>query len=257
MKCVILAGGLGTRLREETEFKPKPMVEIGGIPIIWHIMKHLSHFGINEFVICLGYKGYLIKEYFLNFENWNNNIQIKLGKYKDVEILSKFSNDNWDISLIDTGLESNTALRLKKIEKFIGDERLLVTYGDGLSDVDINKLIEFHKSHSKLATLTAVQPVSRFGSISLSNNQMITEFKEKQKIDDWVNGGLFIFEPEVFNYLNSDEPLEHGPINKLVEDKEIYAYKHLGFWQPMDTYRETLLLNEIWNQNRAPWKNWD
>jgi glucose-1-phosphate cytidylyltransferase len=257
MKCIILAGGLGTRLREETEFKPKPMVEIGGIPIIWHIMKNLSQYGINEFVICLGYKGHLIKEYFLNFENWNNDIQVKLGEFKDIEILRKFSKDSWKISLIDTGLESNTALRLKKIEKFIGHERFLVTYGDGLSDVDINKLIEFHKSHSKLATITAVQPVSRFGSIRLSKNHLITEFKEKQKIEDWVNGGFFIFEPEVFNYLKLDEPLEQGPINKLVKDKEIYAYKHLGFWQPMDTYRETLLLNEIWSQNKAPWKNWD
>ena len=257
MKCVILAVGLGTRLREETEFKPKPMVEIGGIPIIWHIMQNLSQFGINDFVICLGYKGHLIKEYFLNFENWNNDIRVKLGKSKEIEILAQLSNNSWNISLVDTGLESNTALRLKKINRFIGNERFLVTYGDGLSDININDLIEFHESHQKLATLTAVQPISRFGSLTLDGKDKISEFNEKQKIEDWVNGGFFIFEPKVFDYFKKDEPLEQGPINDLVKDEQIFAFKHRGFWQPMDTYRESLMLNEIWSSGKAPWKNWD
>lgn len=257
MKCVILAGGLGTRLREETEFKPKPMVEIGGIPIIWHIMKNLSKFGINDFVICLGYKGHLIKDYFLNFENWNNDIRVKLGKFREVEVLSQSSYHPWNISLVDTGLESNTALRLKKIKRFIGNERFLVTYGDGLSDINISDLIEFHESHQKLATLTAVQPISRFGLITLNEKNKICEFKEKQKIEAWVNGGFFIFEPKVFDYFNDDEPLEQGPLNKMVKDEQIFAFKHGGFWQPMDTYRESLLLNDIWRKGEAPWKNWD
>ncbi len=256
MKCVILAGGLGTRLREETEFKPKPMVEIGGLPIIWHIMKNLSQFGINDFIICLGYKGHLIKEYFLNFENWNHDIRIKFGDSKSVKILSKFSSNPWNISLVDTGLETNTALRLKKIERFIENERFLVTYGDGLSNVNINNLVDFHTTHQKIATLTAVQPVSRFGSLKVTGENRITEFKEKQKLEDWVNSGYFIFEPKVFDYFILDEALEQGPLTNLVKDEQIFAFKHYGFWQPMDTYREALLLNEIWVKGKAPWKNW-
>ncbi len=174
-----------------------------------------------------------------------------------MDVLTQLTNNQWNISLVETGLESNTALRLKKIKRFIGNERILVTYGDGLSDININDLISFHELHKKIATLTAVQPISRFGSLTLTSKNKISKFEEKQKIKDWVNGGFFIFEPKVFDYFKEDEPLEQGPINNLVKDEQIFAFKHHGFWQPMDTYRESLMLNKIWSTGKAPWKNWD
>ena len=256
MKAVILAGGLGTRLREETEFRPKPMVEIGGRPILWHIMKILSTQGINEFIICLGYKGDQIKDFFLNYEARTNDITVKIGSNEST--IQHFSNnsENWSVTLVDTGISTLTGARLFQINKFVGTDRFLCTYGDGLANLQVNELISFHKSHGKLATITAVRPVSRFGSMQIDKNDLVTEFIEKPRVEKWVNGGFFIFEPEIFNYLDPLTSLEKEPLEKLVRKGELKSFKHEGFWQPMDTYRESKELNELWEKNQAPWKVW-
>ena len=256
MKAVILAGGLGTRLREETEFRPKPMVEIGGRPILWHIMKILSTQGINEFIICLGYKGDQIKDFFLNYEARTNDITVKIGSNEST--IQHFSNnsENWSVTLVDTGISTLTGARLFQINKFVGTDRFLCTYGDGLANLQVNELISFHKSHGKLATITAVRPVSRFGSLQIDKNDLVTEFIEKPRVEKWVNGGFFIFEPEIFNYLDPLTSLEKEPLEKLVRKGELKSFKHEGFWQPMDTYRESKELNELWEKNQAPWKVW-
>jgi len=256
VKAVILAGGLGTRLREETEFRPKPMVEIGGRPILWHIMKILSTQGINEFIICLGYKGDQIKDFFLNYEARTNDITVKIGSNEST--IQHFSNnsENWSVTLVDTGISTLTGARLFQINKFVGTDRFLCTYGDGLANLQVNELISFHKSHGKLATITAVRPVSRFGSMQIDKNDLVTEFIEKPRVEKWVNGGFFIFEPEIFNYLDPLTSLEKEPLEKLVRKGELKSFKHEGFWQPMDTYRESKELNELWEKNQAPWKVW-
>ncbi len=257
MKAVILAGGLGTRLSEETSIKPKPMVEIGGQPVLWHIMKIYSAHGVNDFIICCGYKGYVIKEYFANyflrmsdvtFDMRFNQMNIHAGKAEP-----------WRVTLIDTGESTMTGGRLKRVQEHIGNETFCFTYGDGVSDVNITKLIEFHRSEGVAATLTAVQPPGRFGAISLAKEQTkITQFYEKPEGDGaWINGGYFVLEPEVIDYIENDFVMwEHEPLKKLAHAGKLGAFKHDGFWQPMDTLKDKNYLEELWAQNQAPWKIW-
>jgi len=256
MKAVILAGGLGTRLREETEFRPKPMVEIGGMPILWHIMKMLSTQGIDEFVICLGYKGELIKDFFLNYESRVNDITVKLGAQNGFIQHREILSENWSVTLANTGLSTLTGGRINKIKKYVSSERFLCTYGDGLASIDLAQLMEFHKAHGKTATVTAVRPTDRFGALQIDQESFVREFSEKPISNKRVNGGFFIFEPEVFDYLSDESALEKEPLESLSAAGELAAYSHDGFWQPMDTYREVIQLNDLWHSNKAPWKIW-
>jgi glucose-1-phosphate cytidylyltransferase len=259
MKVVIFAGGLGTRISEETDVRPKPMVEIGGKPLLWHIMKIYSHYGYNDFIICLGYKGYVIKEYFMNYFLHNSDISIDLGNNK-MEVLGTKS-DDFKVTLVDTGLNTRTAGRLQQVKKYVDDDDFMLTYGDGLSDVNIDELVRFHKQHNKIATVTAVSMASRFGGMELDANGGVQEFKEKSKDENkWINGGFFVLKPEVFGYLKQDMAnmmWEDEPLEKLANDKELVAYKHTGFWKPMDALRDKLELEEKWNNNNASWKKWN
>jgi len=254
MKAVILAGGFGTRIAEETSLKPKPMIEIGGKPILWHIMKNYSLNGINEFVICLGYKGYLIKEYFANYFLHSSDVTIDLRKNR-IE-MEQNKTEPWIVTLVDTGENTMTGGRLKRIKKHL-DDTFCLTYGDGLSDVNIKKIISHHKKSKKIATLTAVQPPGRFGALGLKND-LVTKFFEKPRGDSsWVNGGFFVFEKEIFNYLKNDKTvLEREPLENLAIQNQLTAFKHDGFWQPMDTLRDKNLLDSLWNSGSAPWKKW-
>lgn len=254
-KCVILAGGLGTRLAEETETRPKPMVEIGGKPILWHIMKIYSYYGINDFIICLGYKGNSIKEFFLNYYQRTSDITIDL-KNNEMQV-HKNKAEPWTITLVDTGEKTMTGGRLKKVEKYIGDEDFCFTYGDGVANVNINSLLASHRKSGRLATVTAVQPPGRFGSIKIEDN-LATSFQEKPAGDgSWINGGFFILSPKVLSLINDDLTVwEKGPMEQLANDQQMNVYFHHGFWQPMDTLRDKLLLEERW-KNNAPWKIWD
>jgi len=256
-KVVILAGGLGTRLSEETGVKPKPMVEIGGKPILWHIMKIYSHYGFNEFIICLGYKGYMIKEYFANYFLHMSDVTIDM-KNNQTEIHHNYS-DPWKISLIDTGDTTMTGGRVKKIRPYLEDEPFMLTYGDGVSDIDVPKLVEFHKKKSKIGTLTAVRPPGRFGALNIQNDDQVTEFMEKPKGDGgYINGGFFVFEPAVFDYLDNDSTiLERSPLESLAKEGELNAFRHEGFWYAMDTLRDKNHLEELWVNNRAPWNVWN
>jgi glucose-1-phosphate cytidylyltransferase len=258
MKVVILAGGLGTRLMEETEARPKPMVEIGGKPILWHIMKIYENYGYNEFVICLGYKSQTVKEYFLNYYLYNSDVTIELEK-NNVEV--HFSNtESFKITLVDTGLYTNTAGRIKRIQKFIGDNAFMLTYGDGLSDINIEELLKFHKSHGKLATLTCIQTPGRFGSIEMDNIGNVDHFVEKPKGDGmWINGGFFVLESKIFEYLSGDMDniqWEKKPLVDIAKDQQLVAYKHKGFWKCMDALRDRIELEEMWNSGKATWKIW-
>lgn len=257
MKAVILAGGYGTRISEESSVRPKPMVHIGERPIIWHIMKIFSHFGINEFVICLGYKGEIIKEYFSNYYLYRSDITFDMEN----NTMDVHRNDvePWRVTLVDTGDGTMTGGRLKRVREHIGDETFCMTYGDGVSNVDLKNLIEFHRSKKALATLTAVQPPGRFGTFKLGyNDHLIDSFKEKPKVDGaWINGGFFVLEPAVFSYIDGDETVwEKEPLEKLANDGELSAFKHNGFWQPMDTLRDKIVIEEHWNSGKAPWKLW-
>ena len=254
MQAVILAGGLGTRLSEETTNQPKPMVQIGERPIIWHIMKSFSHYGIKEFIICCGYKGYVLKEYFSNYYLHNSDFTIDL-KSNTSEILSKQSED-WKITLVDTGSETQTGGRLKRIEHLI-QGTFVMTYGDGVSDINLMKLCEFHKHHGKEATVTSVQPPSRFGSIQL-DGEKVSMFAEKtQEGASWINGGFFVLEPSVLSYISGDHiAWENEPIQSLVRKEQLAAFKHYGFWRPMDTLRDKIALERAWNNDSAPWKIW-
>lgn len=258
MKVVILAGGLGTRLMEETEARPKPMVEIGGKPILWHIMKIYQSYGYNEFVICLGYKAQSIKEYFINYYLYNSNVTIDLKKnHVDVH----FSNtEDFKVTLVDTGLNTNTAGRIKMIQSYLDNETFMLTYGDGLANVDIKLLVAFHKKHGKLATLTSIQTPGRFGKLDILKNGMITEINEKPDGDGmWINGGFFVLEPEIFQYLDYDVETiqwEKGPLVQIAKDNQLMAYKHFGFWKCMDALRDRIELENIWNSNNIPWKKW-
>ena len=257
MKVVILAGGLGTRISEESHLKPKPMITIGDRPILWHIMKIYSNYGFNDFLICLGYKGYVIKEYFSNYFLHGSDVTFDFKNQNELKIHRK-SVEPWRISLIDTGKDSMTGGRVKRIQKYIGDESFMLTYGDGVSDVNIKQLVHFHQSHGKKATVTAVQPSGRFGAMSLSGDGTVLDFKEKPKGDGgWINGGFFIFEPEIFDYLDGDHSiLEKEPLEKLAQEGQLQAYKHNGFWYAMDTLRDRNHLEQLWKTEKAPWKLW-
>jgi glucose-1-phosphate cytidylyltransferase len=257
MKVLLLAGGFGTRLSEETDIRPKPMVEIGGKPILWHIMKIYSHYGFNEFVILLGYKGYYIKEYFANYFLHQSDVTIDMANNK-MEIHNN-SSEPWKVTLLDTGLDSMTGGRIKRAQNFIGNEPFMLTYGDGIADIDINELVKFHKSHGKLLTMTSAQPDGRFGALEINEKNQVIEFKEKPKGDgSWINAGYFVCEPKVFDYIiNGDSTVfEQEPLKNLAKNGEIFTYKHHGFWMPMDTLRDKVKLNELWEFGDAHWKIW-
>ena len=256
MKVVILAGGFGTRLSEETNIKPKPMVEIGGRPILWHIMKSYSAHGFNEFVILLGYKGYVIKEFFSNYFLHQSDVTIDLVS-NNIEVHQNES-EPWKVTLVDTGLNTMTGGRIKRVENYIDGERFLLTYGDGLSDVNIGETLKFHENHGKDITMTAVQPEGRYGALDISLDNSILNFKEKPKGDNsWINGGFFVCEPSVLKYIEGDSTVfEQEPLIKLAKDGELVAFKHAGFWECMDTLRDKNNLCELWNQGKAPWKKW-
>jgi glucose-1-phosphate cytidylyltransferase len=255
LKAVILAGGFGTRITEETQLKPKPLIEIGGMPLLWHIMKIFSHYGINDFVICCGYKGFMIKEYFANYSLHKSNITFNL-KENSTHVHSS-NVEPWKITLVDTGLNTMTGGRLKKVKEFLDDESFCFTYGDGLSDINLKELIDFHKNQNTLATVTGVRPPGRFGAMSISNNK-VTKFQEKPEGDgDWINGGFFVLEPKIFDYLTDDKTIwEREPLEKLSSDNQLSSYLHSGFWQPVDTLRDKNNLEELWKSNKAPWKKW-
>ena len=256
MKAVILAGGLGTRISEETSIKPKPMVEIGNKPILWHIMKIYSSYGINDFVICCGYKGYVIKEFFANYFLHTSDVTFNM-KNNEMEVHSKRA-EPWNVSLVDTGDSTMTGGRLKRVSDYLNDETFCFTYGDGLADINIKNLIDFHNKSNTKATLTAVQPPGRFGSLEFERGKVFT-FQEKPKGDNsWINGGFFVLDPEVINYIDGDNSIwEQTPLKKLAKEGELSAYHHEGFWQPMDTLRDKNTLEELWDSQNAPWKCWE
>jgi glucose-1-phosphate cytidylyltransferase len=258
MKVVIFAGGYGTRLSEETVVKPKPMVEIGGRPILWHIMKNYAHFGLDEFIICCGYKGELIKDYFLRYQQLYSDFTIDLGT-SDISI-SKKNSDTWKVTLVDTGIETMTGGRLKQVREYIRGETFCLTYGDGVSDVNILELIKFHQSEGTIATLTAVQPPGRFGVFPLEKGQKrVTHFREKPKADDaWINGGFFVLEPEVMGYISNDQTVwEQEPLHGLSTDGQLSAFRHSGFWHAMDTLSDKNKLERLWATGTPPWKLWE
>lgn len=257
MKVLILAGGYGTRISEETDVKPKPMVEIGGKPILWHIMKIYSHYGYNEFGILLGYKGYAIKEYFANYFLYQSDVTIDLSK-NSMKILNNTS-EPWKVTLLDTGIDTMTGGRLKKAQNFVGDETFMLTYGDGVGNIDISKLVSFHKSHSKALTMTSVQPEGKFGVIDIEHDSRVCHFMEKPKGDSvWINAGFFVCEPKVFEYISKGDAtvFERDPLEHLAHDGELFAYKHTGFWKCMDTLRDKNQLCEMWDNGQAKWKIW-
>jgi glucose-1-phosphate cytidylyltransferase len=256
MKVLILAGGFGTRLSEETEIRPKPMVEIGGKPILWHIMKIYSHYGFNDFIILLGYKGYYIKEYFANYYLHQSDVTIDLATGR-IEVLNN-SSEPWKVTLLDTGVNTMTGGRIKRAKTIVGNETFMLTYGDGVGDVNILELLKFHKSHGKAITVTAAQPEGRFGALDIGENSIVKAFQEKPKGDGaWVNAGFFVCEPKVFDYIEGDSTVfEKEPLQKLAEDGELYAFKHKGFWKPMDTLRDKLELQKLWDSGKASWKIW-
>ena len=256
MKAVLLAGGLGTRMREETEFRPKPMVEVGGRPVLWHIMKNLGHFGITNFVVATGYKSDVIKEYFLNYEARNNDFTIELGRRDSLTFHDSHDEGRWTVTVAYTGDETPTGGRLHKVARYLDDEAFLVTYGDGLADVDINALRAFHQNQGTLATVTTVQPFSRFGVMEMGLGDKVTRFSEKPRLEGWINIGFFIMEPGALAYLDQTSALEEQPLAALAADGQLSAYRHPGFWQPMDTYRENKMLNDMWDSGSAPWQVW-
>lgn len=253
MKAVLLAGGLGTRLREETEYRPKPMVEVGGRPILWHIMKNLAHFGISDFIVATGYKSDMIKEYFLNYEAWNNDFTIELGKRDSLTFHEVHEEAHWTVTIAYTGETTMTGGRVLKAAKYLDDEPFLVTYGDGLANVDIDRLRSFHSESGTLATVTTVQPTSRFGVMEMDAHGIVTSFREKPNLEGWINIGFFIMEPAVLDYLDENSILEQDPLARLARERQLSAYRHEGFWQPMDTYRELRILTELWESGEAPW----
>ncbi|MDD3012228.1 MAG: glucose-1-phosphate cytidylyltransferase [Candidatus Gastranaerophilales bacterium] len=256
MKVVLLAGGLGTRISEETDIKPKPMIEIGGKPILWHIMKLYSHYGFNDFIILLGYKGYLIKEYFANYFLHQSDVTIDLENNSIETHISKA--EPWKITLIDTGLNTMTGGRIKRVQKYLNNETFMLTYGDGVSNINIPELINFHKKTGKFVTLTAIMPMGKFGALNIDNNNNILSFHEKPKGDGaWINGGFFVLEPDIFNYIKDDNTVwEKDSMENLAKNNQLAAFKHHDFWKPMDTLRDKIELEKLWNSNNAPWKIW-
>lgn len=257
MKVVILCGGQGTRLREETEFKPKPMVMVGGRPILWHIMKMYGAKDLKDFVLCLGYKGEMIKDYFLHYEAMNNDFTMTLGQNDKVEYHNLHGEKDYKVTLADTGPNTMTGARIKKIQKYIDEDTFCLTYGDGLSDVDMKKLIAFHKNHGKIGTVCSVHTQSRYGSLAMDGEQ-VTSFAEKPQTEGWISVGFFVFNKKIFDYVTHDDAcvFEQEPLQKLAADGQLMAYKHDGFFAAMDTFRESLALNEMWENGKAPWKTW-
>lgn len=257
MKVVILAGGFGTRISEESHLKPKPMIEIGERPILWHIMKIYSSYGFNDFIICLGYKGYCIKEYFAHYFLHESDVTFDF-KNSNERMVHHHSAEPWTVTLVNTGAETMTGGRVKRVQEYIGNEPFLLTYGDGVSDINITDLVAYHKSHGKLATVTSIQPAGRFGALDLDGENLVHGFKEKPKGDGaWINGGFFVLEPETLNYIIGDATVfEKEPLEGLARDRQLVAHKHSGFWQPMDTLRDKNLLEELWTSGAAPWKTW-
>ena len=255
MKAVILAGGFGTRISEETQFKPKPMIEVGGMPLLWHIMKGYSTYNINDFVICCGYKGYMIKEYFANYFLHMSDVTFDIKNNK-MNVHKKFG-ESWNVTLVDTGIDTQTGGRLKKIEEYLDDETFCFTYGDGISDIQIDQLVRFHNDNKTIATVTAVQPSARFGALNIRENKVIS-FKEKPPGDgNWINGGYFVLEPSVFDYLGDNSTIwEEEPVENLTRDGQLSTYKHSGFWQSLDTLRDKNKLEKLWSNGNAPWKIW-
>lgn len=258
MKVVLLAGGFGTRISEESHLKPKPMIEIGGRPILWHIMKIYSHYGFNDFIICGGYKADYIKDYFANYYLRTSDVTFDFTKENRMELHNSFA-EPWKVTIIDTGLNTMTGGRIKRVRKYIGDEPFLLTYGDGVCNLDIGKLVEFHRSHGKIATMTAVSIDQRFGVLDITNDGTITSFREKKERDSSViNGGFMVFQPEIFDYIAGDRTvLEKEPLEQLAAKGELKAFRHDGFWQCMDTQRDKMYLEELWAEGKAPWKLWD
>jgi len=258
MKVVILAGGMGTRISEETEVRPKPLVEIGGFPILWHIMKIYSHYGFNEFIICCGYKGYAIKDYFHNFYLHHTDVTFDLEKNEIV--YHRSTSEPWRVTLVDTGLNTMTGGRIKQIQPYVGNETFMLTYGDGVGDIDVYNLLNFHKCNGRLATLTAVQPHGRFGAIEMEAGNLVASFQEKPAGDGaWINAGFFVLEPKIFDYITEGDATiwERAPLENLAKDHQLDAYNHTGFWRPMDTLRDKLELERLWSTERAPWKVWE
>lgn len=256
MKVVLLAGGLGTRLSEETVLKPKPMVEIGGKPILWHIMKIYAAHGFNEFVVCLGYKGYVIKEYFANYFLHQSDVTFDM-KHNNMQIHNSQA-EPWKVTLVDTGVDTMTGGRVKRVKEYINNKPFMLTYGDGVGSVNINELVNFHNENGKLLTVTAVQPSGRFGALNLSNTNEVTSFMEKPKGDGaWINGGFFVCQPEVIDYIQEDTTIfEKDPLENIAKDNQMVAFKHEGFWKPMDTLRDKQELENQWESGKAPWKIW-
>jgi glucose-1-phosphate cytidylyltransferase len=256
MKAVILAGGYGTRISEESHLKPKPMIEIGGRPILWHILKIYSHYGINDFVICLGYKGYVVKEYFANYFLHMSDVTFDMAR-NQMEVHQRNA-EPWRVTLVDTGVETMTGGRLKRVRGYVGDSTFCFTYGDGVCDVPIDQLIAWHREHGKCATLTAIQPPGRFGALNLDGGS-VQHFQEKPDGDGaWINGGFFVLEPRVFDYIEGDASIwERAPMQQLAREGQLQAYQHRGFWQPMDTLRDKNALEELWSSAKAPWKVWE
>lgn len=257
MKVVILAGGFGSRISEESHLKPKPMVEIGGRPILWHIMKIYSSFGFSDFIICLGYKGYCIKEYFAHYFLHEADVTFDFSK-SNQQYIHHHHAEPWKVTLVNTGLHTLTGGRVKRIQQYVGNETFMLTYGDGVADVDILNLVECHKAHGKIATVTSVQPLGRFGALELADENSVLGFQEKPQGDGgWINGGFFVLEPEVFNYIDGDQTIfERDPLENLAKAGQLVAYKHYGFWQPMDTMRDREGLEKLWQLSEAPWKLW-
>lgn len=258
MKTIILCGGEGTRLKEETEYKPKPMVEIGGKPVLWHIMKMYSHFGFKEFILALGYKGNLIRDFFLNYEFYNSDFTITLGNRKDIVVHGNTGESGWKVTLVETGGSAMTGSRVNQCERYIDEDNFMVTYGDGLADIDISELVEYHKGHGRIGTLTGINPPSRFGELRVEGNQ-VAEFLEKSKLEGTrgvINGGFMVFKRKIFDYLSTDVAcvLEREPLENLAKDGELMIYHHNGYWQCMDTYRDYLSLQETWRKGNAPWQ---
>ncbi len=257
MKVVLLAGGLGTRISEESHLRPKPMIEIGGMPILWHIMKHYSYYGFQEFIICCGYKQHVIKEFFADYFLYNSDVTFDFSKGGEMIVHSNIA-EPWRVTLVDTGLATMTGGRIKRVRKYIGDETFFLTYGDGVSDVDLPALLDFHRAHGKTATLTAVRVGQRFGVLDAAPDGTIASFREKQDADgSRINGGFMVLEPAVFDYIDGDETaFEQAPLTNLARDGQLMAYRHDGFWQCMDTQRDRQLLEKLWADGNAPWKLW-
>lgn len=256
MKVLILAGGLGSRLSEETTLKPKPMVEIGGKPILWHIMKTYSYYGYNEFIILCGYKGYMIKSYFANY--YRHMADMTVDMVNNITEYHKNHAEPWKVTLVDTGLDTMTGGRIKRVQDYIGNEPFLLTYGDGVADINITELVNYHKEHGKAITMTSVQPEGRFGALDINETNKVVEFKEKPRGDgSWINGGFFVCEPKVLDYIEADQTIfEREPLENLAKDGELFTYKHHGFWKPMDTLRDKTQLEEMIDQQKAPWMLW-